>query len=542
MIRALLLVAAALAAPALAQQPAPDTGTSPAPATEPDTAPAADPSPGPARDPAAGTTITAPPFVSDARPPEPDTEAEDTADPAPTTEDPETATPAAPTEDPSPDADTPPATARDPATAPTTAEPSPAPEAATGPEPVLRLEIDPESVVPGQPVTARLTVLVPTFLPDPPDFPSFEIPNVITRLPEGASGPVSERIDGETWSGISRAYRLAPMIPGRVEVPPQPVTVTYADPDSREPVQVTLQTPAFAFAAVVPEGATGLDPFIAATDLTLAQEIEGDPAALAPGDALTRRVTATVTGLSPLFVPPLIPDIAPDAAGTALPAYPDAPQVTETDDRGVTSGTRTESVTYVPAGGGSHTAPEISLDWFNLETGEVETATVPGFDITTSGPPPRAAGSEAASFRTLLPWLAALLAAAALLLWLLRRYGPALGRRRAARHAARLASEPHAFALVRAAAAARDAAGLGTALTVWSARLAPGPATDPAEAALAGVLADLGRARYGPDPAAPSPAEAWAALPSALDAARAARNARSADPAATGGLPALNPT
>ncbi len=374
---------------------------------------------------------------------------------------------------------------------------------------------------------------MPTFLPEPPQFPSFETPNVITRLPERASGPASERIDGATWAGITRAYRLTPMIPGPVTIPPQPVTVTYADPDGGDPIRVTLQTPEFSFEGVVPEAARELDPFIAATALTLDQQIDGDPATLAPGAAVTRRLTATITGASPLFVPPLAPDI-PD-----LPSYPDAPAVTETDTRGVTGGTRTESVTYVPGTAGSWTAPPVSLDWFNLDTGRVETATAPGFDITASGGPLRDAATSR-DWRAALPLLAALTLAGLALTFALRRFGPGLSSRRETRRAARLASEPHAFALVRQAAAARDAPGLFTALTLWTARLPAAPAPDPAETALAAALATLGRARYG-NPPGDAPPEAWARLAPALDAARKARLARSAATPDAAGLPALNP-
>lgn len=407
------------------------------------------------------------------------------------------------------------------------------PASAQSPEPVLRLEVDPESVVPGQPVTARLTLLVPTFLPEPPQFPTFETPNVITRLPERASGPVSERIDGETWAGITRAYRLTPMIPGPVTIPPQPVTVTYADPDGGAPIRVTLRTPEFSFEGTIPEAAAGLDPFIAAISLTLIQQIDGDPAALAPGDALVRTVTATIDGVSPLFLPPLIPDIAD------LPSYPDAPAVTETDDRGTPAGTRIESVTYVPATAGTQTAPPITLDWFNLDTGNVETATAPGFDITTTGGPV-ADAARAVDWRATLPSLAALFLAAALLTWLARRFAPALATRREARHTARRASESHAYAEVRTAAAARDAPGLFTALTVWAARLPAAPASDSAETTLAAALAALGRARYGNPPGDPPP-EAWERLAPALDAARTARLAGAETASDTSGLPALNP-
>ena len=79
--------------------------------------------------------------------------------------------------------------------------------------------------------------------------------------------------------------------------------------------------------------------------------------------------------------------IADDAFLGSLAAYPDEPVLEESEDRGVQSGARTESVTLVAEGGGSGAAPAISLDWYNLKSGEVETASVDGFPIRVDGPP-----------------------------------------------------------------------------------------------------------------------------------------------------------
>ena len=49
--------------------------------------------------------------------------------------------------------------------------------------PVLRMALDKDTAVPGQPLILRVTVLAPTWLPKAPVFPSFETPNVIVRLP-----------------------------------------------------------------------------------------------------------------------------------------------------------------------------------------------------------------------------------------------------------------------------------------------------------------------------------------------------------------------
>ena len=276
-------------------------------------------------------------------------------------------------------------------------------------QPRLSVEVPEGEITVGQPVILRLKLLVPTWMPKPPNWPNFEVPSLLVRLPERASSPISETIDGETWSGISRAYRLYPLAAGSFDLPAQTLDVTYADPGTTQPIKTTMQVEAIHFAATLPKGAKQLSPPILAQDFRLTQQIEGGPD-LQTGDAVQRIVTASIDGTTPILIPGLTPDQPPHQAGSetgpaALRAYPKEPVVTETENRGVLSGTRTESVTYVAQTGGSAILPDISVQWFNLDSGTVETAHLDGMTLTIAAPalPPRGPADYA-------KWAAALIA------------------------------------------------------------------------------------------------------------------------------------
>jgi predicted CXXCH cytochrome family protein len=401
-------------------------------------------------------------------------------------------------------------------------------EAAT--EPVLKVELGSQEAVPGQPIVLRVTVLVPTWLPEPPVFPSFEVPNVQVRLPERAAGPTSESVDGETWSGVTRAYRLYPMSVGRFRIPSLPLTVTFADPESQEPVSAALRTPEISFAGVAPDGAGDLDPFIAAQALSLEQAVAGDLEGLAPGDAVTRTITARITGTSPVFLPPL--SAALDTGGLA--AYPKEPVVSETLDRGRLSGERIEAVTYVASAGGAFQLPPVRLDWFNLNTGRVETAEIDGLEIVVSGDVAASSDERAARWPALLAALALLVLAA--IAWAAWRLAPLVGAWRQRRRVAWQASERFACQAVRSALRARDLAAALSAKTVWDTRLPP--TAQRAETALDGAFVRLSAARYGRTPGTPDAAD-WAAAEAALAQARDARMAASR--LGCGAAPSLNP-
>lgn len=396
--------------------------------------------------------------------------------------------------------------------------------------PRLRVDFPESETIPGQFLTLRLTVLVPTFMPTPPVWPGFEAPNLLVRVPEGGTSPISERIDGATWSGVSRRYLIAPMVPGEFGIAPQDIVVTRADPDAANPSRSVLSTGPLAFSGVVPAGAETLDPFVAAKDVALTQEITGNPDAMVPGDSVTRSVTVTVTGLSPMFLPALLDPVA--LPGVA--AYPDAPQLDETADRGVVTGTRRESITYVAESGGGGTLPAVTLDWFDIDTGETVTATVAPVMIAVDGPPARIADPEAR--RRVVARLAVGLALVALLGWVLRRAIPPLRARAAERRAAHRLSEAYAWRTLEQVLAQRDHGALHPALDTWSARVR---GSDPRrDAAVQAALIDLGRARYGaPDAQQARQGDPWQDLATGLRAARRRGTVRARGSA----LPPLNP-
>ncbi len=398
--------------------------------------------------------------------------------------------------------------------------------------PTVTVEIKETEAIPGQPLTLRITVLVPTYMPKPPVWPSYEAPNLWVRLPEKSTTSTSQRIGGGTWAGLTRKYQISPMVPGRFTLPEAEMVVTWADPQTNAPRQSTLRVASVTLTGILPEGAEGLDPFVAATGLTLSQEIEGTPEQMVPGDSVVRTVRAEVAGSSAMFLPPLL---AP-AEVPGLRVYPDEPQMELKDERGVLSGERRERVTFVAEGGGAGMVPGVTLAWFNLESGKVETATLDGFAVHIDGPPVLRAQDGWPDW--VLPVaVAALLVAVlgGLALWMRAPFGRWL----AARRARYRASEAFGWAAVQRAVRARDLGALYPALDLWSARAGRGDLS--ADPAVQAALLQLGQARYGVGTEGSAQArQAWQALAHGLRAARPTGRGGMAGTAGRAGLPDLN--
>lgn len=267
----------------------------------------------------------------------------------------------------------------------------------------------------GQPVTLTIEVLVPTWMPSPPVLPDLEQPNLLVRHPPRAGSPVSSKIDGETWSGISRRYLLIPLKSGRFDLPAAELEITWADPETREPITQKLSVSSLSLTATVPIDAQDLNPPLLAQDIQLEQVIEGGPE-LQVGDPITRTVTAQITGTTPILMPLLLGDLQDQ---TTLRAYPGEAKTSEDVQRGTLSGSRIETVTYLVQSSGMITLPDIELHWFDLEEGIVKTIRLQGATFDIAKPPPPPLDPTVIAFRVIIT-----LAVLALTFWAVRRLTP----------------------------------------------------------------------------------------------------------------------
>ncbi|MFK7878978.1 hypothetical protein [Roseobacter sp.] len=386
-------------------------------------------------------------------------------------------------------------------------------------QPLVELELDQAETIPSQPIALRITVLVPTWLSKPVEFPSFEAPNLMVRLFENATNPTSRPISGETWSGVTRVYHLYPMVPGPFQIGAQDLRILWAEPGVTEPKESIVQTDPIEILAKLPEGSEDIDPFFAATDVLLTQELSQDTNVLKPGDSFTRNVTATITGASPMFLPKLLQDA--DIEGIA--SYPSEPQVNEEIKGIILSGSRTEEVTLIAQSGGSGQLPAIEVKWFNLQTGAVETAKVPGVDLSVDAP---AASSQTRFDTRALVMIAVYCAAAMGIGWVLVSWvRPPLRRHIDEWKSSWVLSERWAFKQATKALDQRDLGAFLNQLDLWASRCT---GYDPRnDEHLSAAVSRINESRYGLKKQ--DPGSLWSAARVALLGARRSAHGRTFD-------------
>ncbi len=308
----------------------------------------------------------------------------------------------------------------------------------------------------------QVTVLVPTWQPVPPVYPSFEIPNTITRLPADSSYPTSERVGRETWSGIVRNYQVTPLIAAEFSLGGESIRITWADPGKDNQV-ADISVPSAPLSVRIPAGAEGLDPYLAGESLSFERIVSEVEQPLSVGDALVVQYRATLSGMPSVFLPPL----APEVQSAIATAYPEEPALS---DAGAEA-ERLEKITLVFEHGGQLQLPGQTIVWWNTSTGQVEEARIAPLLLDVAGPPPVADAGEAHAPKPInARWLIGILLAglaATLVIW---RLAPKLAANRKRRAEAYRLSEAYAFDLLKQAPEGRAAY---EAALRWLARLAP---------------------------------------------------------------------
>ena len=85
--------------------------------------------------------------------------------------------------------------------------------------PFVRSSLDPGGpVTVGEPVRLVVEEFTPTWFPRAPDFPTLRVENAIV-IPAGRTTNINQRIQGQSWAGIRRAYTIYPQVQGDYEVP-----------------------------------------------------------------------------------------------------------------------------------------------------------------------------------------------------------------------------------------------------------------------------------------------------------------------------------
>src|SRR5471032_151376 len=230
------------------------------------------------------------------------------------------------------------------------------------PQLMVRAHIEPSGTgVAGTEVKLIVDCLTTTWFTEAPDWPLFTVPGAIVNLPDEQAENLHEVINGVSWYGVSRAYRVVPQTAGAFEIPSFAITVYPGGTNS----PATLTTSALRLVATVPAGAEGMSVFFPTQKLSAKQTIEPSPNDLKVGGALTRTITQTAAGTESMLIPPVN---FGDVDGLKRYPKPAGTKNIMQDRAGLVAGERTDTVTYVINRSGRFKLPPVTIEWWNTAT------------------------------------------------------------------------------------------------------------------------------------------------------------------------------
>lgn len=250
--------------------------------------------------------------------------------------------------------------------------------------PVVRAHFEPsQNIMVGQPVKLIVSVFVPNYFTGSPDFPEFEMENAVVVMPQDRPENSNTQVGNAKYFGITQTYVIYPQQAGDFHLPAIKLSVPYAKtPPQTTTAQVTV--PALSFHADVPAAARGLSYFLPTTQLTITEKWSPSLKKVQVGDTIERTVTITASKMQAMLIPPL-----QLATPDGLRIYSSEPVVRDqkTPRGDFVYGQRIETAKYYVEKPGAYTLPAIELQWWNLNTHRLATASLPATSFQAAANP-----------------------------------------------------------------------------------------------------------------------------------------------------------
>ncbi len=215
--------------------------------------------------------------------------------------------------------------------------------------------------------------------------PSFDGAEVVTQK-LGDDSSFETQVNGRRYVVIERSYALFPQQSGELTINPISLDVQVPviargvfDPFGQNSTTKRIKSKNIELDInPIPAIAQG-DSWLPANELHLTENWSQDPAEFVVGEPITRTLTLKAEGLTAAQLPSLAMQDS-----RSYKAYPDQPRLNDKrGSRGI-SGTRQEKIAIIPTQPGQLTLPEINIQWWNINSGQMETATLPARTIQVS--------------------------------------------------------------------------------------------------------------------------------------------------------------
>lgn len=198
---------------------------------------------------------------------------------------------------------------------------------------------------------------------------------ILDRNPGGIT--ISATVDGQRCSGQRKEISIYPQRNGEIRIPEFSILVeprAAGAGTTTEPLNKPV--PSLSFTAQLPEGA-GSGALVSTPELKASQQWSMESTEASVGDAVERKIRLEADDLPGMLFQPLEMN-----ESEGLGVYRKQPSIEDRMNRGQLRGVREDSVTIVFEAAGSYIIPDLSVQWFDLKSGQLKTELLPGRTFT----------------------------------------------------------------------------------------------------------------------------------------------------------------
>jgi hypothetical protein len=249
----------------------------------------------------------------------------------------------------------------------------------------------------GQGVILQVDLLAPGYFASAASLDLPDPEGILLMPPEGSPLVSTETIDGVQYTLQQHEVRVWPMRAGAQTIPAFTVRFAFKrNPLDTEAVPVTLTSDAVPLTVKQHPGTEGMGSVITARELEVTETWSPLPGAepVKAGAAFTRTVTFTAPEVPGMVFPPF-----PAAAIDGLGIYTKR-RLLDRNERGSLLGKRQDEITYVAKRSGQFTIPAAQYTWFDLDTQQLRTETLPARTLDVIANPQMTAADGAGNADT----------------------------------------------------------------------------------------------------------------------------------------------
>ena len=249
---------------------------------------------------------------------------------------------------------------------------------------LIRAAVTPgENIVVGQRVILQVDVLASDGWAQVKGVRDFSVEGARVIRYESQGTRLNETIQSRTYTGQRYQLSLFPWHQGTIAIPSIPVEVEisrWGSKTTKESKRVL--TPKVTFQVKVPPGAEGVSGLISTPGLTATQRWDPKSQTFKVGEAIKRTIELSGQDISGMAFSPLN-----FKSTEIISVYPAEPRVDDSFNRGMLTGRRIETVTYVFVGEGPVELPEIVIPWWDIDQKNMQQAVLPSLKLEITPSP-----------------------------------------------------------------------------------------------------------------------------------------------------------